>query len=241
MTPRLLSERRPQAGRLACGPSGPRRGVGGRGAAVGGTRPRACATRPAFLRSSAGPFVRFSRRALPARAFKKTRTRRPRFARLVAGDARARSQSPRSPVYRPPGPAPVPLGGFVRRGRVGHQPGHGHLRDGAVGDGRGAGDGRRAGSGYRLGAGHLCGAVTHGGSLANLTGLLTARNVALGTLGAVARARGCATGRLPPWPRLTRRFFVWSDAFLLELARCGSRSCRSPLQRGSIGGDPRPR
>ena len=53
-----------------------------------------------------------------------------------------------------------------------------------MGDGRRAGDGR--GNSARPSAGQpdtFAGAVTHGGSLANLTALLTARNVALGDAG----------------------------------------------------------
>ena len=63
------------------------------------------------------------------------------------GDAAARPQSPRSPVHRPPGAGPGAARRPVRRGRVGHQPGDGHLRDGPLRHGRGTRDDRGAGRG----------------------------------------------------------------------------------------------
>ena len=80
------------------------------------------------------------------------RTRRP-FRPPRPGDARSGAQPPRPPVHRPPGACAGAARRAVRRRRLGHQPGDGHLRDGTVGHGRRTGDDRGAGRGHRLGAG----------------------------------------------------------------------------------------
>ena len=134
--PRPAASCRPSTGRSAGRPSRQGPGIDGKG--------------PALVRSG-GERATGRRRACPGPRF----GRRPRrLGRSVRPDspnhAGPRAQPARSAVHRPSGGRLGAAGRAVRCPRIGHQPGHGHLRNGALGDRRRMGHGRAAGPTDRL-------------------------------------------------------------------------------------------